>query len=345
MGPAVIRTSKKLFSWSNTMFLVLCLVVMYIIFHNVAQLKEIKVLFEKMDDRWIVLALAAQVITYFCTAGTYYLLLNKFKGTAQVKFGDLFKLSIVSMFINQVVPSGGIGGNGFLFNEVTKRGVTQKKAWFTIVMECISLYVALALLLIVLPLLYALAHHGLPRFFLAVVIFGFLLYGFLAWLMTILSTKETLQRMLKKVSRIQFLKHFIEGIVFSPQGTFDDHATAGPWGIFLKYKKASGALIALQLGVFFADALTLLALLQGLHIHTPFLVIVLGLILTFVAAAIPLSPGSLLLYESAMTFFYTSMGMPFQAALIVTLLYRVLSFWIPIVLGLGLYKHVQKEEL
>ncbi len=346
MNTAVSRASKKLLTVPNVIFLVLCCVVMYLIFKNVAQIKAIDELFRQIDDRWIIIAIASQLITYLATTAIYYALINRFKGPhGSVGFVDMLKLSIVSIFINQIVPSGGIGGNGFLFNEITKRGVTQKKAFFTIVMECIYLYVAMLVLLITLPLLYLLNHNALPPSFLIAIIYGFLLYGALAVLMTILSVKETLQKALKAISRIKFLRHYVEDITFSPQGTFADHQTEGPWGIFRKYIKGSMAVVLLQMAVFFADGLTIFALLQGLHVHTSFLIIIFGLLLTFGVAAIPISPGSLLVYESAMTFFYTSMGMPFQAAIVVTLLYRVLSFWLPIGLGLGLYKHVQKQSI
>jgi len=322
--------------------LILCCGVFYFVVHDFTELKTINTLFEKVDGRWIAVAIIAQALTYLSTATLYYFLLNKFKGKTSVTLADFFKLSIVIVFINQIVPSGGIGGNGFLFGELSKRGVTSKKAFFTIIMECLCLYVALGILIIALPLLYLGSHHGmLPHLFWIVIVFGLLLYGALATVVTILSNKNTLHHVIKKISRIKFLKRYLEDIDFSPEGTFPEYDVKGPWGVFLKYKTQSLVVIAGQLGVFFADSFTIFALLHGLHVHVAYIVIAFGLLLTFITAALPISPGALLVYEGAMTFFYTSMGMPFQTALIVTLLFRVLSFWAPIVLGLILYKNVQ----
>lgn len=334
-------TSKNIFSWSNIIFLILCTAVFYFVVHDFTQLKTVNMLFKQVDGRWIVLAVIAQFCTYLSTALIYYFLMNKFKDRTSVTVTDFFKLTIVTVFINQIVPSGGIGGNGFLFNELSKRGVHPKKAFFTIVMECLFLYISLAVLMIVLPIIYISYYTTLPHLFLIVILFGFVLFGALSALMTLLSNKNRLQRAIKKLSHIKFLKHFLQDITFSPEGTFAEYKTKGPWGIFLKYKKQSLAVIAGQFGVFFADSLTIIALLHGLHVHIAYIVVMLGLLLTFIVATLPISPGALLIYEGAMTFFYTSMGMPFGTALIVTLLYRVLSFWIPIVFGLLLYKHVQ----
>lgn len=336
-------TSKTIFSWSNTIFLILCTAVFYFVIHDFTQLKTISLLFKQVDGRWIVLAIIAQIYTYFSLAFIYYFLMNKFKDRTFVTFVDFIKITIVTVFINQIVPSGGIGGNGFFFNELSKRGVPAKKAFFTIVMECLCLYISLAVLIIVLPIIYISYYGALPRLFLIVLLFGLVLFAVLSGIMTILSNKNTLQNVIKKLSRIKFLKHYLQDITFSPEGTFAEYKTKGPWGVFLKYKKQSLAIIAGQFGVFFADALTIIALLHGLHVHIAYIVVMLGLLLTFIVASLPISPGSLLIYEGAMTFFYTSMGMPFGTAFIITLLYRVLSFWAPIVLGLLLYKHVQTD--
>jgi uncharacterized protein (TIRG00374 family) len=335
---------KKLFSWSNIIFLLLCSGVFYFAIHNLAELKEVKNLFKQIDPWWIVVAVIGQLLTYLSTAILYYFLMNKFKDRTPITLFDLFKLSIVIVFINQIVPAGGISGNGFLFNELSNREVSQRKAFFTIIMECIFLYVALALLLIVLPIIYISLYKTLPHLFWIVILFGFLLYGALAAFVTILSNKKTLTKIIKHLSRIKFLRHYLDDITFSPEGTFTEFGTKGPWGIFLKYKKASIVVILGQLGVFFADSLTILALLHGLHVHIAYIVIVFGLLLTFIAAALPISPGALLLYEGAMTFFFTSMGMPFATALIVTILFRVLSFWAPVLLGLFMYKSVQTDK-
>jgi uncharacterized protein (TIRG00374 family) len=335
---------KRVFSWPNVIFLLLCCGVFYFVVHDFTELKTVQGLFKQVDAKWIGVAIIAQVCTYLSTATLYYFLLNKFKGKTSVSLADFFKLSIVIVFINQIVPSGGVSGNGFLFGELKKRGVPAKKAFFTIIMECLCLYVALGMLIITLPLLYIGFYRGLPHLFWIVILFGLLLYGALATLVTILSNKDTLHRLIKKISKIRFLRHYLENIDFSPEGTFPEYGVSGPWKVFLTYKKQSLVVVAGQLGVFFADSFTIFALLHGLHVHVAYIVIAFGLLLTFITAALPISPGSLLVYEGAMTFFYASMGMPFQTALIVTLMFRVLSFWAPIVLGLALYKNVQTDE-
>jgi len=58
-----------------------------------------------------------------------------------------------------------------------------------------------------------------------------------------------------------------------------------------------------------------------------FAIITLGVLCSLIIGAQSISPGSLIVYESAMTYFFTKFGAPIHAALIITFLYRFLTFW------------------
>ncbi len=345
MSPAITSASKKLFSWSNIFFFALCCAVLYIIVRNLPELRTIDQLFKQIDAWWISVAFASQIITYIATAFLYLVLLNGFNNKSQIKTWRLVNMSIVIVFINQIVPSGGIGGNGFLFNELSKNGISSKKTFFTIIMECLSLYISMILLLICLPLLYLLHHSGLPHLFLIAIIYGFVFYIVLAVAMTIFSKKEILQYVIKKLSRFHFMSHYFEHVTFSPQGMFTEYNVTGAWQMFVAYPKQMLSVVGGHLAVFLADGLTIFALVKGLELHVSIIVILLGLLLSNIIAALPISPGSLLVYEGAMTFFYSAMGVPFQAALVITLMYRVLSFWLPVIIGLLIYRSVQTKKI
>lgn len=344
MSSRASRVSKKLLSWSNIVFFILCCIVMYVLVRNIAEIKTIKSLFRQVDPWWMTAALVAQALTYVATAALYHVLLDKVKDKTTISMWHMFKMSIVIVFINQVVPSGGLGGNGFLFNELSKNDVPSKKAFFAIIMECLCLYVAMTVLLIVVPAWYLIHFHTLPHLFFIAIIYGFAFYAVLAVVMTIVSRKETAEYLIKKLSRFRFIRHYLDEVTFSPQGTFTEYGAKGPWGIFKKYPKEIIGVVAGHLTVFLADAFTIFALSKGLELHLSVIVILLGLLLSNIIAALPISPGALLLFEGAMTFFYTAMGVPFQAALVITLLYRVLSFWLPVIIGLLLYKQVQTKK-
>ena len=54
-------------------------------------------------------------------------------------------------------------------------------------------------------------------------------------------------------------------------------------------------------------------------------------------------PGGVGVVESTMTALYTSLGVPYSVAVVVVLTYRVLSFWLPLVLGFPLILILEKQ--
>jgi len=73
-----------------------------------------------------------------------------------------------------------------------------------------------------------------------------------------------------------------------------------------------------------------------------FAIITLGVLCSLIIGALSISPGSLIVYESAMTYFFTKFGAPIHAALIITLLYRFLTFWLSMPIGLLVYRRLQQ---
>src|SRR5690606_13187544 len=115
--------------------------------------------------------------------------------------------------------------------------------------------------------------------------------------------------------------------------------------VLLSNKKASLLAIFYQLCLIGCDIITAFAIIKGFHVQLPFTHIAFALLLSIVIGALPISPGSLIAYEGAMTYFLTILGTPIHAALIVTLLFRFFTFWLPMPVGLLLYRNLQKKRI
>jgi len=93
-----------------------------------------------------------------------------------------------------------------------------------------------------------------------------------------------------------------------------------------------------QILIFFVDALTIYFLFMGFNFPVNFLTILAGFVLTKIVAMASFSPGGLVFFEGAMVLFYSSFGIPAQLVLIVTLMFRILSFWLPLPFGVIFYR-------
>ncbi|WP_018617460.1 lysylphosphatidylglycerol synthase transmembrane domain-containing protein [Segetibacter koreensis] len=331
------KRRKTLFAPSRIVFYILSFIVFYLAVHYVGKLEDIEALLLQLSPGWLLVALGSQIATYVLNSLILHTLLPQQRGT--INFGLLFKISVVIMFVNQALPTGGVSGNGYVFNQLVKRGVSASRAFTALVLESICYYIAFLMLLLIFYCWYL--HYSLHanHVIIYTAIAGFVFYIFLGIVMIVISSTETISFVLNKLGRFGSIKRYIEKANL-PSLKNEHEASMKE---FVRNKKATVLAILLQLSIIFCDVITAYALLKGFHVGLAFSRIILGLLLSLVIGALPLSPGSLIAYESAMTYFYTTLGVPLHAALIVTLLYRFFTFWLPIPVGLLLYRNLQRK--
>jgi uncharacterized protein (TIRG00374 family) len=330
--------SGNFFTRSRILFYVFSIIIFYFAVHYVGKLKDIEKLMLQMDPAWLLLAVSAQIITYLIYASILKLLLPEKAGTTS--FFLLFKLSIVIMFVNEVLPTGGISGDGYIYNQLIKRKVSRYNAFTAMVLESVSYYVAILILLLVFYTWYLNEASHDTILITYTVIIGFVFYILLFVLVLILSNGRNISFAMHKLEKFGFIKRFIEkASLLSLQ-----NENEGTFKMLGRKKKAILQTIVLQLFILMSDVITVFALIKGFHVDMSFQLVAFGLLLSLVIGALPISPGSLIVYESAMTYFFTKLGAPVHAALIITLLYRFLTFWLPIPVGLLLYRNLQKNS-
>lgn len=323
------------FSPARVLFYVFSLLVFYLSVRYIGKLKDIRLLLAQMSAAWFILAVAAQVATYWLNVLILQTLLGGRAGKAG--FPTLFKLSIVILFVNQALPSGGISGNGYLFRQLVKRKVPIRQVYQALVLESITYYFAFLLLLTGLYTWYRQQSEYTPPAMGYTVLMGLVFFSCLAGLMLIISKQRTISYLLPKLNHIRWLKRYItnSGLLTLSKGNRSN------WKDLFTNKPAIGRAVLLQMGILSFDAITVFAIVHGFHVSLHPALILFGLLLSLVIGSLPVSPGALIAYESAMTYFYTILGLPLHAALVVTLLFRFFSFWLPIPVGLVLYRQLR----
>lgn len=93
---------------------------------------------------------------------------------------------------------------------------------------------------------------------------------------------------------------------------------------------------ALQLGIFFLDALTLWLSFRAIGESVDFWIVFGSFVMASVAATIGPIPLGLGTFEAGSVAMLRLLGVPFEAALTSTLLLRGLTFWLPMLPGLWL---------
>ncbi|WP_439698619.1 YbhN family protein [Mucilaginibacter sp. AW1-7] len=329
---------QQLFSPARILFYTPSIVIFYLAVHYVGKLKNIRELLQQMSTVWLLLALTAQLATYMFNVLILRTLLNGQTGSAS--FLTLFKLSVVIMFVNQALPTGGISGNGYIFGQLVKRKVPALAAFKALVLESICYYIAFLVLSGSFYAWYADHTVHVSSVINYTVITGFVFFTALGILMLIISDRRALAFILRKLNQFKWLRRFIAKA--SP--LYLTKSKQKNWRALHEPKKPVAMAVLLQMGIITLDAITVFAILQGFHVMLNPCKVMFGLLLTLAIGSLPVSPGALIAYESAMTFFFTLLGVPVHAALIVTLLFRFFTFWLPMPAGLFLYRDLRRRQ-
>lgn len=339
MEPQKILTKEQgvTFSRSKIYFYIFAILVFGFIIYYFAEIKGDINLFIRVHPAWLALAIAAQSGTYLFNSIICRGLLRTFAPRSHIAIKELFQASIVALFINQTIPSIKLSGNIYFFNFLKKRGVAEESAFSLLLLELLTFYTAVVCIILIL-LFICLFLKGIPLYFTFIFLGGIVAFVFFALLMGLLGRGKTVRSLLKKLSRIRFLKKSINKFDTIP---FD--GIKNPWRVYKEHPPVVIMAIIFHSCVFLADSLTVFALFHGLGVMVSFLSVLVGIVLTKIISLLPFTPGALILYEGSMTFFYVHFGVPVAVAAVVTLLFRFLSFWLPIPVGFFLYRKLQNS--
>ena len=334
--------NEKLFTRSQLFFIILSvLLIVFVVYYFPEIRKEIRML-KKVNIYWLIAAIISQFLTYFFTAVIYRFLLAAHKLKQAPRLWDLLKASLISLFFNQTVPSAGVSGNTFIFNFLSKLEIKVTQIIAVILAELLIFYAAMEGIIIIL-ILVCIFFIKVRHIIVVTLVIGLTVYLVFATFIAFAGRKKFIDLLFEKIQKIKFIKKIFEKISEKIEQQGISKKEVNVLTLIEKNKGQALKAFLFQLLVVVADAFTLYALFSGLGIPVSPFIVLLALICTRIISLIPFLPGSLILYESSMTFFFTSLAVPFGAAAIVTLVYRLLSFWFPIPVGLFLYKRWQQQ--
>nr|WP_316651130.1 lysylphosphatidylglycerol synthase transmembrane domain-containing protein [uncultured Gellertiella sp.] len=92
------------------------------------------------DLRWLLAALACQILTYLCAAAVWSRVLKH--AGAPMKLRSLLGLALVELFANQAVPTGGLSGSIMVVRGLVRRGIAPATAVTALVVAALSYYAA-----------------------------------------------------------------------------------------------------------------------------------------------------------------------------------------------------------
>jgi uncharacterized membrane protein YbhN (UPF0104 family) len=287
-----------------------------------SDLEDFIALAEQARPEWLILALLCQAATYGCAAAVWWLVLRHFGH--RLSLVRLVPLGLAKLFVDEAVPSVGVGGSLLVVAALGRRGVAGPVALATFFFGVASFFLALGIAALLALGLLASARPVPARLALGVLgVLGALTA--LAALMTwALVRRKRAPAFL--VGRWPDLALMIEAA-----------------GHALRRLLAAPALLArataAQLALRGLDGVTLWCCFLAIGVQVPYATAFTGVALGSVAMfAVPV-PMGLGVFEAGSVATLTLLGQPLEAALAATLLFRGLSLWLPLLPGFLISQH------
>ena len=270
------------------------------------------------DARWLVLGILAQALTYVCAGGVWWLALRH-AGYA-MRLREFAFLGIGKLFVDQALPTGGASGTVLVAASLRNRGIPLRIAFFAMLVGLLSYYSAyLASAIATFAIIWtnhrmgfalatAFAVFALVALFvpLAVIALRSLSQRYIpAWL----KRRKTVQIILLEMSEAPLFELMTLRLFF---GT-----------------------VAFQMAVVVLDAATLWISFKAIGYSIDPLVAFAGMVSGSIGATIGPAPLGLGTYEGSAVAILTVLGVPVAPSLTAVVLFRGLSFWLPMLPGMG----------
>lgn len=265
---------------------------------------------------WTAVAIGLTLLTYFTGAVTYCLLSLK-----PLKYWPTVLMQFAAMFINRLLPAGlGAIGVNYTYLRRSRHGQAQAAAVVALNNTLGAVghgLLALILILVVsgpkTALLFDYGHEALPL--IKILAVATLLFGFVV---AIYGRRRVKRQALK-------LRHQLSAYAKRP---------AGPLG----------ALVSSMFLTLF-NVLCLMACSLAVGVHLPLIIIFLIFTFGIGAGTVTPVPGGLGGFEAGLTAGFVAYHVPAPAALASALLYRLVSYWLPLVFGAAAFVVSRRQEL
>lgn len=285
------------------------------------EIKGFVALLGRAQPAWLALAIMLQLSTYASVAAGWSAVLKR-AGSPR-PFRRLLRIAVTKLFADQAVPSAGMGGNVLLVDQLTALGAPRGTAVAALLVSMIGYYAAYALLAVTALLLLWLHDKATPL--MAGAVTAFLLVALAIPALALWLRHRGSRPLPRRLEHIGVVRSLLETVGEAPGALVADRPLLARVALF------NGL-------VFLADAATLLACLYALGqpcgFGTAFIALVMASIVVTLGP-IPLGLGS---FEATSTATLNLLGVPVVAAFAATMLFRLLTLWLPLLPGLFLMR-------
>jgi len=266
---------------------------------------------------WLIAAAIAQLLTYVALAGQWALVLKA--GKCRAPFGKLLGLTVAKHFADQMVPTAGVSGNVVVVDRLQGIGASRSVALATLIMTIIAYYSSYGVVsLVALVLLWI---HGKTSWVVLGLIAASLALSAAVPALALWLQRKGANAIPRWLRQIRTVCELFEMIKEAPTR-------------LVRNSRLIGEMTLLNGAVFALDGLTMQLCLFALGLYVPFSAAFSAFIIASIVVTLGPIPMGLGSFEAVSIGMLRAMGVPFEAALSATLLFRGYTLWVPLIPGM-----------
>ena len=311
------QTSGFAANWRSWLLALLLIAGVVVAALHWADVKQFAALVAHAQPLWLLAAAAAQLLTYVALAVEWELVLRA--GKCRAAFGKLLGLTVSKHFADQMVPTAGMSGNVVVVDRLQAIGASRAVALAALIMTIIAYYAAYGgASLIALVLLWL---RGKTSWLVIGLISASLALSAAIPALALWLQRKGAKAIPRWLRRIRTVCELFEMIREAPTA-------------LVRNGRLIGKLTLLNGAIFALDGLTMQFCLFALGVRAPFSAAFSAFILASIVVTLGPVPMGLGSFEAVSIGMLRALGVPFEAALSATLLFRGYTLWLPLLPGM-----------
>lgn len=314
-------------NWRTWLLAVLLVAGVVVAVLHWGDVKKFGELLAQAKPLWLLAAAATQLLTYVALALQWMRVLRA--GNCRAPFGKLLGLTVAKHFADQMVPTAGMSGNVVVVDRLQAIGADRPVALAALIMTIIAYYASYGVAsLIALVLLW---WHGHTSWVVLGLIGASLGLSAAVPALALWLHRKGAKAIPRWLRRISTVCELFEMIKEAPAR-------------LVRSERLIGELSLLNGAVFALDGLTMQLCLFALGLHVPFSTAFSAFILASIVVTLGPIPMGLGSFEAVSIGMLRAMGVPFEAALSATLLFRGYTLWVPLLPGMFAARRQLKDD-
>ena len=319
--------------WSYVVGAIVLFFITFLIFRNWIEVRDAIRLVQTVRPIWIALAMLAIGAGFVCAGQVYGRIL------ATMGFHERMPLltgtAMVAVLINHAIPAGSVAAYAFLVHSLRRRAIPAANVALVATLELLS-WNGAVLLMFIYGVVYLILTGAMvtPRTYYVSVSVAVVLLTLLLFIVS--RPHKTLHNWAQNIKHIA---DKVFGLVWTDEQVLQvvDEVVANR-RLILEQPGRMLLLIVLQLSMFACQSTALYLILYSLNVTPPPLAVLAAYGLALIASTFVVLPGGGGTVEAALTVALGSQGVPPPEALSSAVLFRLLSFWLLLPIGLILYR-------